>query len=261
MRLTSIFFAVATMALRSRFTRTVLNWGDLDPRADGLSGHSAGPAVRVRGVGLAGVVLRHCDVLPARALHRASGDAFVLRQRGAGGARGRGMRPVARPAHASAAGRRSTCCTRRSWARAGALYAHSNQFIGPDNFVMLESALVLTGIIVGGIGSLPGRGHRWRLIMVLLPGGTARDRQPARARLRPRPLPFHPVPAARPLQRSAGARAASAVTCRRAPGRGGERRHERASCLQSTASASTSPGPARGRRRELRGLVAASCWA
>ena len=30
---------------------------------------------------------------------------------------------------------------------AGALYAHTNQFIGPDNFGLLESALVLTGIL------------------------------------------------------------------------------------------------------------------
>ena len=51
---------------------------------------------------------------------------------------------------------------------AGALYAHSNQFIGPDNFVMFESALVLTGVIVGGIGSLPGAAIGG-IVMVLLP--------------------------------------------------------------------------------------------
>jgi branched-chain amino acid transport system permease protein len=51
---------------------------------------------------------------------------------------------------------------------AGALYAHSNQFIGPDNFVMLEAALVLTGVIVGGIGSLPGA-VIGGVVMVLLP--------------------------------------------------------------------------------------------
>jgi branched-chain amino acid transport system permease protein len=41
-------------------------------------------------------------------------------------------------------------------AAAGVLYAHTNRFIGPDNFILLESALVLTAIVMGGLGSLPG---------------------------------------------------------------------------------------------------------
>jgi branched-chain amino acid transport system permease protein len=53
-------------------------------------------------------------------------------------------------------------------AAAGALYAHINGFIGPDNFVLLESVLVLTAVVVGGLGSLPGS-ILGALIIVLVP--------------------------------------------------------------------------------------------
>ncbi len=39
---------------------------------------------------------------------------------------------------------------------AGALYAHHLQFIGPDSFGFVESVTVLSMVVVGGIGSVPG---------------------------------------------------------------------------------------------------------
>jgi branched-chain amino acid transport system permease protein len=166
-RLTSIFFAVATMALAISFHTTVLNWGDL---TRGPMGYRGIPPVRLFGHAVGGwlesyyVTAVFCLVavfLMHRVMHSFYGNAVrAIREDEecalSLGLRTRLMRVQVYTLHAAIMG------------AAGALYAHSNQFIGPDNFVMFESALVLTGVIVGGIGSLPGA-VIGGIVMVLLP--------------------------------------------------------------------------------------------
>jgi branched-chain amino acid transport system permease protein len=166
-RLTSIFFAVATMALAISFHTTVLNWGDL---TRGPMGYRGIPPVRLFGHSVGGwlesyyVTAVFCLValfVMHRVMHSFYGNAVrAIREDEecalSLGLRTRLMRVQVYTLHAAIMG------------AAGALYAHSNQFIGPDNFVMFESALVLTGVIVGGIGSLPGA-VIGAIVMVLLP--------------------------------------------------------------------------------------------
>lgn len=166
-RLTSIFFAVATMALAISFHTTVLNWGDL---TRGPMGYRGIPPVRLFGHTVGGwlesyyVTAVFCLVavfVMHRVMHSFYGNAVrAIREDEecalSLGLRTRLMRVQVYTLHAAIMG------------AAGALYAHTNQFIGPDNFVMFESALVLTGVIVGGIGSLPGA-VIGGIVMVLLP--------------------------------------------------------------------------------------------
>lgn len=166
-RLTSIFFAVATMALAISFHTTVLNWGDL---TRGPMGYRGIPPVRFFGHSVGDwlesyyVTAVFCLIalfIMHRVMHSFYGNAVrAVREdeecARSLGLRTRWLRVQVYALHAAIMG------------AAGALYAHSNQFIGPDNFVLLEAALVLTGVIVGGIGSLPGA-IIGGLVMVLLP--------------------------------------------------------------------------------------------
>jgi branched-chain amino acid transport system permease protein len=166
-RLTSIFFAVATMALAISFHTTVLNWGDL---TRGPMGYRGIPPVRLFGHSVSGwlesyyVTAVFCLIalfVMHRVVHSFYGNAArAIREDEecalSLGLRTRLVRVQIYTLHAAIIG------------AAGALYAHSNQFIGPDNFVIFESALVLTGVIVGGIGSLPGA-VIGAVVMVLLP--------------------------------------------------------------------------------------------
>lgn len=154
-RLTSIFFAVATMALAISFHTTALNWGEL---TRGPMGYRGIPPVVLFGVDLSGwlssyfVTAVFCLValwIVHRLTHSFYGNAVRAVREDDECARALGLstrrlRVEIYVVHAAIMG------------AAGALYAHSNQFIGPDNFVMLESALILTAVVVGGIGSLPG---------------------------------------------------------------------------------------------------------
>jgi len=154
-RLTSIFFAVATMALAISFHTTVLNWSDL---TRGPMGYRGIPPVTLLGLELGSwlntylVAAVFCLVALAiahRMTHSFYGNAVRAVREDEECARSLGLatrrlRVEVYVVHAAIMG------------AAGALYAHSNQFIGPDNFTMLESALVLIAVVVGGIGSLPG---------------------------------------------------------------------------------------------------------
>ena len=166
-RLTSIFFAVATMGLTISFHTTVLNWGEL---TRGPMGYRGIPPVRILGLELSGwlnsyfVTASLCLIalfIVHRLMHSFYGNAVRAAREDEECARALGLatrrlRTEVYVVHAMLMG------------AAGALYAHTNQFIGPDNFVLLESALVLTAIVVGGLGSLPGA-VIGALIMVLLP--------------------------------------------------------------------------------------------
>lgn len=154
-RLASIFFAVATMGLAISFHTTVLNWGDLTRGPMGIRNI---PSLQVFGINLStwagtyfvtALVCLFALVIIHRLTHSFYGNAVRAVREDEEAARSMGLKPRMIKAqvyavHAALMG------------LAGVLYAHSNRFIGPDNFVLLESALVLTAIVVGGLGSLPG---------------------------------------------------------------------------------------------------------
>lgn len=166
-RLTSIFFAVATMGLAVAFHTTVLNWNGL---TRGAMGYRGIPPIRLFGyeitswLGMYFVTAVMCLVtlfVLHRLMHSFYGNAVRAVREDEECARSMGLstrrlRTQVYVVHAALMG------------AAGALYAHTNQFIGPDNFVLLESALVLTGVVVGGIGSLPGAALG-AVTMVLVP--------------------------------------------------------------------------------------------
>lgn len=166
-RLTSIFFAVATMALAVSFYTTVLNWDDL---TRGSMGYRGIPPVRLFGfvvddwLGMYLVTAVIC-LVALYIVHRLTHSFY-----------GNAVRAVREDEDCARAMGLSTRWLRVQIyivhgaiiAAAGVLYAHTNQFIGPDNFILLESALVLTGVVVGGVGSLPGAALG-AIMMVLVP--------------------------------------------------------------------------------------------
>jgi branched-chain amino acid transport system permease protein len=154
-RLRSIFFAVATVGLGVSFHTTVLNWGDLTRGAMGIP--------RIPPITIAGYVLDDwagsyfvtaalCAVavyVVHRLTHSFYGNAVRAIREDEDAAQAMGLRPRWIKAQIYAVHAALT-------AIAGVLYAHINSFVGPDNFQLLESALILTAIVVGGLGSLPG---------------------------------------------------------------------------------------------------------
>lgn len=154
-RLTSIFFAVATMGLTISFNTTVLNWSDL---TRGPMGYRGIPPVQIFGWDLSGwlqtyMVTAVLCVIALFVVHRLTHSFY-----------GNAVRAAREDDECAKALGLSTWRLRTEiyvihamlMGAAGALYAHTNQFIGPDNFVLFESALVLTCVVVGGLGSLPG---------------------------------------------------------------------------------------------------------
>lgn len=165
-RLVSVFFAVATMGLAISFNTIVLNWSDVTqgpmgyrgiPTLDlfGLSLGSMGPYFVTAGYAALVLWVVH------RCMHSFYGNALRAVREDEDCARAMGLSPRLLKTQAYAL---HACLI----GGAGALYAHINQFIGPDNFVLLESALILTGIVVGGLGSWPGA-IIGGLLMALLP--------------------------------------------------------------------------------------------
>ncbi len=166
-RLASIFFAVATMGLATIFHTTVLNWGDL---TRGPMGFRNIPSFRIGDwtaagwaanyyviavVVLAGIWIVH------RLTHSFYGNAVRAVREDEDCARAMGLSPqrLKVQVYVTHAALMSV---------AGALYAHTNNFLSPDMFVMLESGLILTAVVVGGLGSLPGA-FIGALVVVLVP--------------------------------------------------------------------------------------------
>ena len=166
-RLRSIFFAVATMGLAISFHTTVLNW---DALTRGPMGYRGIPPIRFAGYELnspiavyfaIAIVCLLVLVVIHRLTHSFYGNAVRAVREDNECARSMGL--PTRWLHAQVYAVHAAIM-----GAAGALYAHTNQFISPDMFVLLESALVLTGIVVGGLGSLPGA-VVGALLLVLVP--------------------------------------------------------------------------------------------
>ncbi|MBI3370803.1 MAG: branched-chain amino acid ABC transporter permease [Betaproteobacteria bacterium] len=166
-RLASIFFAVATMGLATIFHTTVLNWVDLTRGPMGYRGIPAfklgeftidgwaGNYYVIAVVVLGGVWIVH------RLTHSYYGNAMRAAREDEDCARAMGLSPHALKLQAYAV-------HASLMSVAGALYAHANNFLSPDNFVLLESGLTLTAVVVGGLGSLPGA-FIGALVVVLVP--------------------------------------------------------------------------------------------
>ncbi|MCC6210484.1 MAG: branched-chain amino acid ABC transporter permease [Burkholderiales bacterium] len=166
-RLASIFFAVATMGLAISFHATVLNWGELTRGPMGVRGI---PGFRIGEWNLEGwagtyyvtaLVCLACVWVAHRLTHSFYGNAVRAAREDEEVARALGLAPRRLKAQVYAV-------HAAMMAVAGVLYAHSNRFIGPDNFVLLESALVLTAVVVGGLGSVAGAALG-AAILVLVP--------------------------------------------------------------------------------------------
>lgn len=166
-RLRSIFFAVGTMGLVISFHTTVLNWDGL---TRGPMGYRGIPPIRFGAYELHSPIAAYfvvavlCIVVLVivhRLTHSFYGNAVRAVREDDECARSMGL--STRWLHAQIYAVHAAIM-----GVAGALYAHTNQFISPDIFVLMESALVLTGIVVGGLGSLPGA-IVGALLMVLVP--------------------------------------------------------------------------------------------
>lgn len=153
MRLTSIYFAVATLGIGEMIYVTMLNWVGL---TRGPMGIRSIPSIRL--FGLEGMVLNlvvtAAVMLAAlwvvhRIVHSYYGNAMrALREDDAcADAMGIDVGRLKLQAFGVA------CALAGA---AGALFAHTTGYISPESFRFGESILVLSMIVVGGLGSLYG---------------------------------------------------------------------------------------------------------
>lgn len=166
-RLVKIFFAVATLSVGEIIILVITNWYDLTRGPMGVRGI---PGFSAFGVELGGplaayyviaLVTACCIWIVHRLSHSVYGNALrALREDDqAAGAMGLNVGMMKLTIFAISAALAGV---------AGALLAHSTNFISPDMFRLPESILILTMVVVGGLGSLPGA-IVGAMIMILLP--------------------------------------------------------------------------------------------
>jgi branched-chain amino acid transport system permease protein len=167
MRLVSIFFAVATLGIAASFHTIVLNWSDLTrgamgiPRIPPLSAFGydlSGPfasyyVIAVVCAVAVGIVHRLTHSYYGNAVRAVREDEDCARAMGIGALR---LKVEVFTVSAFFLG------------AAGSLLAHTALYISPDMFQLIESILVLTAIVVGGLGSVPGA-VAGAFILVLVP--------------------------------------------------------------------------------------------
>lgn len=167
MRLVSIYFAVATLGFGMIINTAILNWVDLTRGPMGVSG--IGP-ITLLGYTLRTQLSTYYVIAAVAAFtlwvcHRLSHSYY-----------GNALRSLREDDQVAAAmGVKVTaikiqvfCVSTFLAGLAGSLLAHSSGFISPDYFRFHESILVLSMVVVGGLGSLPGS-VIGALIMILLP--------------------------------------------------------------------------------------------
>jgi len=166
-RLVRIFFAVATLSVGEIITLVITNWYDL---TRGPMGVRSIPGFSLFGYDLSGklpayyvvaIVMLICLWVVHRLSHSLYGNVLraVREDDQAAGAMGLDVgftKLVIFAASTALAG------------VAGCLLAQSTNFISPDMFRLSESILILTMIVVGGLGSLPGA-ILGAVILILLP--------------------------------------------------------------------------------------------
>ncbi|MDQ2103819.1 branched-chain amino acid ABC transporter permease [Azospirillum isscasi] len=169
MRLVSIYFAVATLAIGQMLYLVMLNWVEL---TKGPNGIIVTKGLELFGFSLSGrlatyytvaAVVTLCVLAIGRLSHSYYGNAL------------RSIREDDQCADAmgvSTARLKMEAFTLSAFFAgvAGSLWAHMTGYISPGDFKFSESILILAMVVVGGLGSLPGA-VIGALLLILLPEG------------------------------------------------------------------------------------------
>ena len=169
MRLVSIYFAVATLAIGQMIYLVMLNWVEF---TKGPNGIIVTKGLELFGFSLSGrlatyytvaAVVTLCVLAIGRLSHSYYGNALrSIREddqcADAMGVRTARLKMEAFTLSAFFAG------------VAGSLWAHMTGYISPGDFKFSESILILAMVVVGGLGSLPGA-VIGALLLILLPEG------------------------------------------------------------------------------------------
>ncbi len=154
-RLVRIFFTVATLSAGEIINAVLLNW---DALTNGPMGVRSIPRLAVFGLDLSGrlgtyyaiaAVTAGCVWVVHRLTHSYYGNALRALREDDQSAAAMGMNVLLLKAGAFAIGGGLA-------GAAGCLLAHSTGFVSPDMFGLGESILMLTMVVVGGLGSVPG---------------------------------------------------------------------------------------------------------
>jgi len=155
MRLVGIYFAVATLGVGEIIHLTLLNWVSF---TRGPMGISAIPSIAVPGLVAGGDITNYFAVAVALAfavyvIHRLThsyyGNALRSLREDDQCAEAMGLDVVRIKIEVFA----FSCFFA---GLAGALWAHTTNYISPGDFRFSESILILAMIVVGGLGSMPG---------------------------------------------------------------------------------------------------------
>lgn len=167
MRLVSIYFAVATLAIGQMLYLVMLNWVDF---TKGPNGVILSSGFELFGIVLSGRLASYYTVavivvLSIWAIHRLSHSYY--------GNALRSLREDDQCANAmgvNTARLKLEAFTISAFFAgiAGALWAHMTGYISPGDFKFSDSILILAMVVVGGLGSLPGA-IIGALLLILLP--------------------------------------------------------------------------------------------
>jgi branched-chain amino acid transport system permease protein len=153
MRLTSIYFAVATLGIGEMIYVTLLNWVGFTRGPMGIRSIPGIELWGLKGMGLSLVVTALVMLVTLWVVHRLThsyyGNSLRALREDDACADAMGI-DVARLKLQSFG---VACCFAGV---AGALFAHTTGYISPESFRFGESILVLSMIVVGGLGSLYG---------------------------------------------------------------------------------------------------------
>lgn len=166
-RLVRIFFTVATLSIGEIILLTITNWYGLTRGPLGIRGISP---IEIFGIDLSGrlgtyYVIAVCMLVSLWVLHRIMHSYY-----------GNALRALREDDQSAAAmGLNVNLLKIEVFAisaafagLAGGLQAHSTGYISPDMFGLEQSILILTMVVVGGLGSLPGS-IIGALLLILLP--------------------------------------------------------------------------------------------
>lgn len=167
MRLVSIYFAVATLAIGQMLYLVMLNWIAV---TKGPNGIIMGHGLELFGIDLSGRLATYYTVAGVVAL------SLVALGRLSHSYYGNALRSIREDDQcADAMGVRTVRLKMEAFTLsaffagvAGSLWAHMTGYISPGDFDFAESILILAMIVVGGLGSLPGAAIG-ALVLILLP--------------------------------------------------------------------------------------------
>jgi branched-chain amino acid transport system permease protein len=164
MRLTSIYFAVATLGIGEMIVVAIVNWVGLTRGPMGIRGI---PPLTLGGhdglsvnLAVTGAVALAMLWALSRLTHSYYGNALRALREDDACAEAMGVPTVRLKIESFAI---ACFCA----GVAGALHAHTSGYISPDSFRFAESILILSMAVVGGLGSLPGAALGAAILIVL----------------------------------------------------------------------------------------------